>query len=540
MIKSIPVRAAILIITIFVALVSLYPTMVGMAGLPDWWKKLKFMPQKSIKLGLDLRGGIYLVYTIKLDEVAALEAQTVVEVIDNEESQKEGISISNSVISDDGQVRITFADEASKQKGGSYAADRFGAMWDIRADKDDPLTLVFDIKPLELEKAKKSAIQQVRRTVSSRVDEWGLAETSVIVKPPDQLIVELPGITDTERVDEVIKTTANLELKLVQDSASSRETLIQQQGGRISRRMDIYESKNAQTGIVETYLLLKKKPDVTGACISGARMGFGGNFGNQAIVFFNLKPGGDCAGKFARLTSANIGKQLAIVLDNQVMSAPVIRGRISDSGIIEGQFTTESATDLAIILKTGSLKVPVVKDRVERIGPSLGADHIQRGKIAIIMGSIFVIVFMVIYYKAAGAVADLALILNILFIMAALATFGATLTLPGLAGIVLTIGMAVDANVLIFERIREEARTGKTPQSSVELGYSRAFITIIDANITTFITAVVLYVNGTGPIKGFAVTLMFGIISSLFTSIFVTRILFDYRLERHIDRELSI
>ena len=258
------------------------------------------------------------------------------------------------------------------------------------------------------------------------------------------------------------------------------------------------------------------------------------------MVFFTLKPGDSCAGKFARLTGANIGQRLAIVLDGEITSAPVIRARIRDSGVIEGSFTIESANDLAIVLKAGSLRVPVIKDRVEKIGPSLGQDHIKRGRFAIMIGGVLVMIFMIVYYRFGGAASDLAFISNLVFIVSALSIFGATLTLPGLAGIVLTVGMAVDANVLVYERIREELHTGKTPRASVELGYRRALVTILDANITTFITAVVLYVNGTGPIKGFAVTLMFGIVFSVFTAIFVTRILIDWRLERYPDAELSI
>lgn len=546
MIKSIPVRVAIVALFVIVALISLYPTYVpkdettGKAILPEWWTKLKFLPTKRINLGLDLRGGIYLVYTVKIDEVAKLEGEAIIETAESEEWQKEGVQVSDSNVTEAGEVSITFADSSSYQAGGKKIDDRYKALWDIRADSDTPNKLILSLKPAELAKAKENAINQVRRTVANRIDEWGLAETSVVVKPPDQLMVELPGITDTKRVDEVIKTTANLELKLVLDSAESKEALLQKKGGRISRSQEIYEHQDPKTKIVNAYLLMEKRADITGDCISGARMGIGGDFGTEPVVYFNLRPGDECAGKFGRLTGQNIGKQLAIVLDNKVMSAPVVRSRISDSGQIEGQFTSESATDLAIVLTTGSLKVPLVKDRVEVIGPSLGQDHIRRGQMAIIVGSLLVVVFMVIYYKMSGVIADLALALNILFLLAAMATFGATLTLPGLAGILLTVGMAVDANVLINERIREEMRFGKTPQAAVELGYGRAFLTIFDSNLTTFIAGLVLYINGTGPIKGFAVTLMFGIAISMLTAIFVTRIIFDYRLEQNPGEALSI
>jgi len=546
MIKSISVRLGILAVVVLVALITLYPTMVqkdpatGKAIVPDWWTKLRFLPQKSISLGLDLRGGIYLVYTIKLDELPKMEGENLVQTIDSEQYQAEGIKVANSNIQKEGVVRLTFADQNSFQKGGKKATDFFNKVWDIEADKNDPLTMIFTIKPVELAKLRENAVQQVRRTVSNRIDAWGLAETSVQMKPPDQLIIELPGITETKRVDDVIKTTANLELKIVQDSGDTKEDLSQKQGGRISRFMDMYEYKNARTGIVTQYLLMKKEPDITGECIASARMGYGGKLTAAPVVYFSLKPGSECSGRFSRLTGGNIGKQLAIVLDNNVMSAPVIRDRIADNGVIEGRFTPEEATDLSIVLTTGSLKVPLAKDRVEVVGPSLGRDHIRRGELALLVGSILVVVFMAGYYKVAGVMADVAVLFNIVLILASLATFGATLTLPGLAGVVLTVGMAVDANVLINERIREETRSGKTPQMAVGLGYGRAFITILDSHVTAFITGVVLYFNGTGPIKGFAITLMFGIFFSFFTAIYVTRIMFDYRLGKYPGEALSI
>jgi len=546
MIKNVYVRLAILGAIIAVALISLYPTMVpkdpatGEAILPVWWTKVKALPQKRINLGLDLRGGVYLVYTVKLNEAVRMEGRRIIESLDNEDNRNKGIVVKESLITEDNKVKITFADMKSKQEGGKPAKEEFGEDWDIREARDDPLTLLFQMKANSIRRYRDEALQQVRRTITNRVDKWGLAEVSVQIKPPDQINIELPGIEETGRVEKIINAQANLELKLVLATGVSRESILQEKGGRISRYQEIVPRKDEKTGIIQEYLLVKNRPDISGECIRNARRGFGGDLGNQPVIFFTLKPQDSCAGKFARLTSANIDKQLAIILDGEVVSAPVIRARIRDSGVIEGNFTMESANDLAIVLKAGSLKVPLVKDRVEKIGPSLGHDHIVRGSYAIVVGGTLVMIFMLVYYRFGGATCDLALILNLLFILSALSTFGATLTLPGLAGIVLTVGMAVDANVLVFERIREELRTGKTARASVELGYKRALVTILDANITTFITAVVLYFNGTGPIKGFAVTLMFGIVFSVFTAIFVTRIFIDWRLERDPDAELNI
>jgi len=546
MIRNIYVRLGIVAVVVIVALVALYPSMVpkdpatGEPILPGWWKSVKALPQKRINMGLDLRGGVYLVYTVQLDKVVELEGQRIIETLDNKERRQEGIYVEEANITGDDEVVITFRDSSSFQKGGRIAKEQFSQDWNMREHREKPHTLVLEMKPNSLKKYRENALRQVRRTVFSRVDKWGLAEASVQVKPPDQLIVELPGIEETGRVDKVIKARANLELRLVLAEGSSREDILQEKGGRISRYQEIVPFKDPESGVIQSYFLMKKRADITGDCIANARQGFGGQFGNEAVVYFTLKPGDQCAGKFARLTGANIGKRLAIILDNEVISAPVIRARIRDSGVIEGDFTVEKANDLAVVLKSGSLRVPMVKDRVERVGPSLGQDHIRRGELAIIIGGVLVIIFMAFYYRLAGLASDIALVLNLVLILAALATFGATLTLPGLAGIILTVGMAVDANVLIFERIREELRTGKTPKASVDLGYKRALITILDANITTFIAAAVLYFNGTGPIKGFAVTLMFGIVFSVFTAVFVTRIIMDFRLERSPESDLSI
>jgi len=544
--RNILIRLSVVGLFIVLAVISLVPTLAqkdpatGEAILPDWWKKIKALPQKRINLGLDLRGGVYLVYTARLDEAVVIEGHKIVDSLDNEDNRSKGITVKDSQVTPDGKVTVVFADTKSFQEGGKSAKEAFGADWDIRVDDNNPLALVFQIKQKSLRKYRDDAIQQVRRTVASRVDKWGLAEAGVQIKPPDQLIVELPGIEDTSRIDKVINAQANLELKLVMASGASEEAILQEKGGSVGRYSEIVPYKDAATGLVQEYLMMKKQPDITGDCIQGARQGFGGDFGGQAVVYFNLKGGDNCAGKFARLTGSNIGNRLAIVLDGDVMSAPVIRARIRDSGVIEGNFSIDSANDLAVVLKSGSLSVPVVKDRVERVGPSLGQDNIRRGKWACLISGLFVVLFMIVYYRFTGFLADIALVLNVLFILAAMSTFGATLTLPGFAGIVLTIGMAVDANVLINERIREELRLGKTPKTSVELGYSRALSAILDSNITTFITSAILYFNGTGSIKGFAVTMMYGLVFSVFTAVYVTRVLIDWRLETAPQTELSV
>ena len=307
----------------------------------------------------------------------------------------------------------------------------------------------------------------------------------------------------------------------------------------------VFSSKPQRQGDQEYYImyLVKKEPELTGKYISDAGVTIGG--GEQSFTqgqpIVTLKLNREGARIFARVTGANIGKRLAIILDKKVASAPNIKDKIpSGNAIIEGSFTMQEAKELAIVLRAGALPAPVIPIEERTVGPSLGKDSVHRGQVSISIGFLLVVVFMVIYYKLSGFVADIALILNLILIMAALAAFHATLTLPGVAGIILTIGMAVDANVLIFERIREELRTGKTVRAAIDAGYSRAFWTIFDANVTTFLTALVLYQFGTGPIRGFAVTLSIGILASMFTAIVVTRVIFDYFTQKRTVTNLSI
>ena len=287
-----------------------------------------------------------------------------------------------------------------------------------------------------------------------------------------------------------------------------------------------------------TAYLLKDRTLLTGEYLTNAEVRIDTQY-NRPYVALSFD---DRGGKlFEKITGENVKKRLAIVLDDNVYSAPVIQDRISGgNAIIEGQFTMDEAKDLAVVLRAGSLPAPVQILEERTVGPSLGRDSIRKGLISMAVGGVLVVAFMVVYYGGSGIIADLALILNIILIMAGLAAFGATLTLPGIAGIILTIGMAVDANVLIFERVREELRLGKTPRAALDNGYSRATWTIVDANVTTLIAAIVLLQFGTGPVKGFAVTLSLGIAASMFTAIFGTRLLFDYLLQKRRMKTLSI
>jgi len=385
-----------------------------------------------------------------------------------------------------------------------------------------------------------NAVRQVMETLRGRVDEFGVTEPSIQRQGKDRIVLQLPGIKeeDRQRVLNIIKRTAKLEFMLVEDFATSKEALLERLGGVVPAGKRLLPEVDNQGNITGWYLL-KEEPKITGDYLVDARVGVQSTGLGGAVVNFQFNLEG--ARRFARITGENIGERLAIVLEGKVRSAPVIRARIYDRGVIEGNFTFQEARDLAIVLRAGALPVEIEIEEERTVGPSLGKDLINRGKWAILIGGIAVVVFMVVYYSGAGLIADIALALNLLFIMAALAGLRATLTLPGIAGIALTVGMAVDANIIIFERIREEWRLGKTPRSAVEAGYQRSLWTILDANITTLIAAAILFQVGTGPIRGFAVTLTLGIFSSLFTALFVTRTIYELIFARGRMREkLSI
>ena len=353
----------------------------------------------------------------------------------------------------------------------------------------------------------------------------------------DRILIQLPGIRDTRRAKDLIGKTALLEFKLVDETHDVAAAL----DGKPPRGTEIlYQVReNAQTGrAVRTPFLIKKRAALTGANLTDARVEIDSRYSEPYV---SIKFDGKGARTFAKVTAENVKRRLAIVLDNRVYSAPVIQEKIAGGRAqITGNFTTEEARDLAIVLRAGALPAPVNILEERTVGPSLGTESIRKGLMSMVAGGVLVILFMGIYYKGAGLIADLALALNIALIAGGLAAFQATLTLPGIAGIILTIGMAVDSNVLIFERIREEMGLGKTARASVDAGYSRATLTILDANVTTLIAALVLFQFGTGPVKGFAVTLSLGVISSLFTALIFSRSIFDFFLIQRKIRRLSI
>lgn len=397
------------------------------------------------------------------------------------------------------------------------------------------LVLEVDLNRLPEGTSPSDAMERALEVIRNRVDQFGVAEPLIARQGDKWLVVELPGVKDPGRAIELIGKTALLEFKLVNDGVRISEVLDSEGKVDPSKIPTGYE---VLPGKMETLFLLKEEPEITGAALTNAKVEIGGQY-NMPYVAIDFNKDG--AKKFARITEINIERNLAIVLDGRVQSAPVIKSKIPDGhAIIEGNFTMEEAKNLAIVLRAGALPAPVNIIENRTVGPSLGRDSVRAGVVATGIGLICVMLFMVIYYRLSGLVVNLALILNLIILLGMMAYFRATLTLPGIAGIILIIGMSVDANVLIFERIREELRAGKTVRVAIDSGYQKAFRTILDSNLTTLIAAAFLFQFGTGPVKGFAVTLSLGILISMFTALVVTHMVFDMVLVGKKIEKLSI
>lgn len=400
--------------------------------------------------------------------------------------------------------------------------------------------------PAEMELA--DAVNRAIEVIRNRVDQFGVTEPLIAKQGDRWIVVQLPGVKDPKRAKELIGKMALLEFRLVDDSVAINDIVekIKTKNMSISKLQEINKDPDIQkllpkgyelfAGRDDRYYLLKSTPELTGAYLVNARVELGGDFG---FPYVSLEFNSEGAKIFADVTAANIEKNLAIVLDGVVQSAPVIKTRIPDGrAIIEGNFLEEDAKLLATVLRAGALPAPVKIIEERTVGPTLGEDSIKAGVISAIIGGLLVIIFMILYYRISGFIADVALFLNFTILLAIMAYFRFTLTLPGIAGIILILGMAVDANVLILERVREELALGKTVRVAIDAGYSKALTTIIDSNITTLVAALFLFQFGTGPIKGFAVTLSLGILISMFSAIFVTKVIYDMAFFRGYLKEL--
>ncbi len=488
---------------------------------------------KKINLGLDLQGGMHLVYEVDADKAVISSLDNITDDLKKFLKTKD-ISVSD-INREDEKVVIFLKSPSQRDDVKKLIEDDYFILEPVGGGSDTEM--IYAYSSSHRKQVFENAIHQALETLRNRIDQFGVAEPSIQREGDNRILIQLPGVEDRERAINLIGKTARLEFRMVDENFSPREA--QERGVPTGseilygREIDPITKKT----IAKIPYLIKKKVELTGGMLSNAEVRVSQMSMPYVSIDFN-KEGGKI---FGRLTSANVGKRMAIVLDGTVYSAPNIRERITGgSAMIEGSFYYDEANDLAIVLRAGSLPAPLIKLEERSVGPSLGHDSIERGINSIIVGGALVLIFMLVYYRFGGIIADTALIFNIVILAGALAYFGATLTLPGIAGIILTIGMAVDANVLVFERIREELRAGKTVRAAVESGFGKAFLTIIDANVTTLIAALVLFQFGTGPVKGFAVTLTIGILASLFTAIFVSRTFFNWYLGRRRVTRISI
>jgi len=500
---------------------------------------LAYPPKEKINLGLDLQGGMHLVLQVHTED--ALRAETDSDMARLVDVAKEK-GVTDLQARRTGDTQFTVGGSPDSRSTVSDLAQRYLQRWDTGSSGE---ALVFNLKKPAINEVENGAVTQAVQTIRNRIDQFGVSEP--VIQPTStghRVVVQLPGVDDPERVRRLIKSTAFLEFRVVRfpkggGGVGSREEILANFGGRLPDDVEILEGDrlDADKNVIgKSYYAVEKRRTVTGRDLSNAKPGQG-QFG-QSIVEFSLKPGG--ADAFGELTGKNVGSGLAIVLDGRVVSAPVIHSRISDRGQIEGSFTPQQAQDLATVLRSGALPASITYLEERTIGPALGRDSIHDGIRAGVVGTLLVVLTMLVYYRLSGVNAITALVLNILILFGGMGAFHSTLTLPGIAGVILTIGMAVDANVLVFERIREEMRAGRTVRSAIDLGFERAFTSIIDTHVTTMVSALFLFQFGTGPIKGFAVTLFIGLLASLFTAVFVSRWLFDLVLSRRRVQELSI
>jgi preprotein translocase subunit SecD len=538
--KKVLWKVILISVTLILAVIFFLPNMPVFKYMPEWWKEN--MPHKGIVLGLDLRGGLHLVFEVEGDKAVEIQTERYAASLKDMLAKKKITAEVNA-----SGLNITIKPSTSDIR--KVIDENFPILTHVEADG----SLVYKISDKEARRIEDSAAEQALETIRNRIDQFGVAEPTILRQGENEIVVELPGVKDPKRAIELIGKTAQLEFKLVDDEApvaanlpqsiapGEEEDLLKQFAVKIPETDEIlFEKKiNRETGEVrKAPILLKKQAAITGDLLSNAKVNIDTRY-NEPYVSISFNAAG--AKLFEDVTGANVKKRLAIILDNTVYSAPVIQEKISGGNAqITGRFTMDEARDLSIVLRAGALPAPLKMLQNVTIGPSLGRDSIEAGKIAGIIGTIAVVVFMIFYYRLSGLIADFALLLNIILLLGAMASLNATLTLPGIAGIILAIGMAVDSNVLMFERMREELRAGKTPASAVDSGYSKAFWTIFDSHVTTLITAAVLFQFGTGPIKGFAVTLSLGVAINLFTALIGTKTVFDIIMSRVKVRTLSI
>ena len=534
--KNLKGRTVVIVITILLCVI-------GIIGFPKSRAQLLQNFQNNIHLGLDLKGGTRLVLQVQVQDAVKAEADATIERL-KEELRKANVQYGpidrndpqTVDAADTIQINVTGIPPAGGSNFRNLVADRFPDWVATPVTNDYKLTM----KPSSMLALKSDTVKRARDTIEERINSLGVAETSVQqlgnAATLFQLQVELPGVDDPAKVKEIMQTAAVLDVVAEQEGPfPSQEAALAQKGGVLPLNTRLV--KSIPRGRGDEWYIVSRVSVISGRDMRNARASQGDL--RRWETSFTLSP--DAGKKFGKFTEANIGNKLAVVLDNQVVSVATIESRIEDSGRITGLATEEEAVDLARYLRSGSLPAGVVYLEERSVGPSLGADSIHEGIVAGIAGLAAVIVAMLVYYKRSGVNAVLALLLNTVILLAAMAYLHATLTLPGIAGVILTIGMAVDSNVLIFERIREELQAGKAIVSAVEAGFGKAWWTIVDTHVTTIVSCAFLFIFGSGPVKGFAVTLTIGLFANVFTAVFVSQTIFGYELSaRRQVTELSI
>jgi len=553
MLRAVRLKFLFLFVLTVIAIVFVLPSLTGQ--LPDWWEK---HVSRGLNLGLDLKGGMHLILQVDMDQAVSNSlSRTSTDL--KELAEKRGLDLKTGDVAQHA-LPVTLNNKDEQAAFQRLMKEEFPHL-EVTGPQSRDRGLIFELKlkPEEIKQLQERTISQSLEVLRNRIDQFGVTEPVLVRQGADNLVVQLPGIQDPQRALDLIGQTAQLEFKLVDDQTSlnlpelieqalkagklkagyTREQLNMALADKVPAEDEVYIEKsiNRDTGRIESKpLLLKKKVLLTGDAVKNASVRIGDY--NEPYVSVDFDRRG--ATEFGKITGENVKRRLAIILDGVVRSAPVIQERIGGGKAqITGSYTSQEAADLAIVLRAGALPATVKIVQNITVGPTLGLDSIKKGLTAGLIGTLLVVFFMIFYYRFSGLVANYALVINVIFLLGMLSLFGATLTLPGIAGIILSVGMAVDSNVLIYERMREEFHTGKPLKAGIDGGYDKAFWTIIDAHVTTLITAVVLFLFGTGPIKGFAVTLSLGVVLNLFTALFGTRVVYDWLLIKRWIKKLS-
>ena len=539
--KKLRGRLLLLLVVTVVSVILALPSFPWLyQPLPDGVKRV--LSHRGLSLGLDLQGGIHLVMEVEEERAVEIAVDRFRKAVDDLVKEK-ALAVENVSREGSNTIVVTLQKEENGKEVRELLDDAFP---NFVSQSPSGTRLVYELRSSEVERIKTSAINQALETLRNRIDQFGVAEPLIQRLGTNQIAIQLPGVKDPQRAKDLIQETALLEFKLLEESKvaldlppqvekGQEETVRKNLEGKIPEGSEILFESAVSEPDGRAYsipYLVKKDAALIGDVLQDARVTIG-DF-NEPIVSITFDSKG--AREFDVLTAANIGKRMAVVLDGKVYSAPVIRDRISGGrAIIEGTFSTAEANDLAVVLRAGALPAPLKTLQDLTVGPSLGQDSIDKGLRTTIIAGSLVLIFMIVYYRVSGFIANMAVFLNLICLLGALSGLNATLTLPGIAGIILTIGMGVDSNVLIFERIREELRQGRPVRLAVDSGYDKAFLTIVDSHVTTLITGLALFLFGTGPIKGFAVTLCLGIAINLFTALVGTKVVFDFLNRRKLD-----